>query len=68
MYINIEENLGEKSRQVEWVGKDGLFVGKSALESLKGPTEFEDVSIKYRDWLRENTSSENTEGRQMWVS
>lgn len=58
MYINsktrIEERSGENSWQIEWVGKDRLFVGKAALESLEGTTEFEDVSVKYRDWLGEH--------------
>lgn len=57
MYINsktrIEESSEENSQQVEWVEKDELFVGKAALESLEEITEFEDVSIKYRNWLRE---------------
>ena len=58
MYINdktrIEESSGEKSWLVEWVGKDELFSEKAAFENRERPLEFEDVSIKYRNSLRDH--------------
>ena len=38
---------------LSWVEKDGLFVGKAVFESLEGPIAPEDVTIQYKNWLRE---------------